>query len=185
VIRRSALFTATVIGAVVFSGSTPAQAADSDTVKRAIVVTVLKNLGVDPTPELVNNIISDLPFDALDSDLVEQVGNLIDNSDDPSVLIGQTVDSDGDGIPNADATTDDDDDDDNDGESDDDSTGGSSSTSTGSTGSTSGGTTTKPSKPTTPSDDDDESDDDNDDDDDDDDDESEDDDDNDGDDEDN
>jgi hypothetical protein len=33
----------------------------------------------------------------------------LDNSEDPALMIGQTVDSDGDGVPNADATVDSDD----------------------------------------------------------------------------
>ena len=105
-IRKSAFVTATVIGAVVFTGTTPAQAADQNAVKRAIVTTVLNDLGVQPTDQLVNGIVGDIPIEFLDSALVREVGTAIDNSEDPTLIISQTVDSDGDGIPNADATVD-------------------------------------------------------------------------------
>jgi hypothetical protein len=107
--RRSALATAAVIVAVVFTSSTPAQAADQTAIKRAIVTTVLNNLGVQPTDQLVNQIVGDIPMDILDSTLIREVGSAIDNSGDPTLIISQTVDSDGDGIPNADATVDSDD----------------------------------------------------------------------------
>ena len=106
-IRKSAFVTATVIGAVVFTGTTPAQAADQNAVKRAIVTTVLNDLGVQPTDQLVNGIVGDIPIEFLDSALVREVGTAIDNSEDPTLIISQTVDSDGDGIPNADETMDD------------------------------------------------------------------------------
>lgn len=109
-IRTSAFVTAAVIGAVVFTSTTPAQAADQSAIKRAIVVTVLNNLGVQPTDQLVNDIVRDIPMEFFDSTLVREVGTALDNSEDPTLIISQTVDSDGDGIPNADATIDSDDD---------------------------------------------------------------------------
>ena len=111
-IRTSAYVTAAVIGAVVFTSTTPAQAADQSAIKRAIVVTVLNNLGVQPTDQLVNDIVRDIPMEFFDSTLVREVGTALDNSEDPTLIISQTVDSDGDGIPNADATIDSDDSDD-------------------------------------------------------------------------
>ena len=104
--RQSAFVTAVVIGAVVFAGSTPVQAADQSAIKRAIVTTVLNDLGVQPTDQLVNGIVGDIPIEFLDSALVREVGTALDNSEDPTLIISQTVDSDGDGIPNADATVD-------------------------------------------------------------------------------
>jgi len=109
VIRRSALATACVIGALVFTTTTPAQAADQNAIKRAIVITVLNNLGVQPTAQLIDQIVGEIPVDFLDSRLVRRVGTALDNSEDPALMIGQTVDSDGDGVPNADATVDSDD----------------------------------------------------------------------------
>ena len=108
-IRRSALATACVIGALVFTTTTPAQAADQNAIKRAIVITVLNNLGVQPTDQLIDQIVGEIPVDFLDSRLVRRVGTALDNSEDPALMIGQTVDSDGDGVPNADATVDSDD----------------------------------------------------------------------------
>ncbi len=108
-IRRSALATACVIGALVFTTTTPAQAADQNAIKRAIVITVLNNLGVQPTAQLIDQIVGEIPVDFLDSRLVRRVGTALDNSEDPALMIGQTVDSDGDGVPNADATVDSDD----------------------------------------------------------------------------
>jgi hypothetical protein len=141
VIRTSAFVTAAVIGAVVFTSTTPAQAADQSAIKRAIVVTVLNNLGVQPTDQLVNDIVGDIPMEFFDSTLVREVGTALDNSEDPTLIISQTVDSDGDGIPNADATIDSDDaddaDDDSNDDADDDSSGssGSSGDDSGSSGS--------------------------------------------------
>ena len=108
-IRRSAFVNAAIIGAIVFTGTTPAQAADQSAIKLAIVVTVLNNLGVQPTDQLVNEIVGDIPLEFFDSTLVLEVGTALDNSEDPTLMISQTVDSDGDGIPNADATVDSDD----------------------------------------------------------------------------
>ena len=108
-IRRFAVVNATIIGAIVFTGTTPAQAADQSAIKQAIVVTVLNNLGVQPTDQLVNEIVGDIPLEFFDSTLVLEVGTALDNSEDPTLMISQTVDSDGDGIPNADATVDSDD----------------------------------------------------------------------------
>lgn len=105
-IRTSALVTAAVICAVVLTVTTPAQAADQSEIKRAIVVTVLNNLGVQPTDQLVNEIVGDIPIEFLDSMLVREVGTALDNSEDPTLAISRTVDSDGDGLPNADATVD-------------------------------------------------------------------------------
>ena len=105
-IRKSAFVTSAVICAVVFTGTTPTQAADQSAIKRAIVVTVLNNLGVQPTDQLVNEIVGDIPMEFFDSTLVREVGTALDNSEDPTLIISQTVDSDGDGIPNADATVD-------------------------------------------------------------------------------
>jgi len=106
VIRTSAVVTAAVICAVVLTVTTPAQAADQSEIKRAIVVTVLNNLGVQPTDQLVNEIVGDIPIEFLDSMLVREVGTALDNSEDPTLAISRTVDSDGDGLPNADATVD-------------------------------------------------------------------------------
>jgi len=106
VIRTSAVVTAAVICAVVLTVTTPAQAADQSEIKRAIVVTVLNNLGVQPTDQLVNEIVGDIPIEFLDSMLVREVGTALDNSEDPALAISRTVDSDGDGLPNADATVD-------------------------------------------------------------------------------
>lgn len=105
-IRTSAVVTAAVICAVVLTVTTPAQAADQSEIKRAIVVTVLNNLGVQPTDQLVNEIVGDIPIEFLDSMLVREVGTALDNSEDPTLAISRTVDSDGDGLPNADATVD-------------------------------------------------------------------------------
>ena len=105
-IRRSVALTAAVIGAVVFTGSTPAQAADQDAVKRAIVTTVLNNLGVAPTDALIAELVRDIPIEVLSPTLVTQVGNSLDSSSDPTLVISQTVDSNGDGIPDADAAMD-------------------------------------------------------------------------------
>ena len=145
-IRNSAVVTAAVIGAVVFTSTTPAQAADQSAIKRAIVITVLNNLGVQPTAQLINEIVGDISINFLDSTLVRQVGTALDNSEDPTLIIGETVDSDGDGVPNADATIDSDDDSDDDAddetedETDDNSSGssGSNSGSSGSSGNNSG-----------------------------------------------
>ncbi|MEN9911504.1 MAG: hypothetical protein RLZZ441_1072 [Actinomycetota bacterium] len=137
-IRKSVFLTAAVICAVVFTGTTPAQAADESAIKRAIVVTVLNNLGVQPTDELVNDIVGDIPMEYFDSTLVREVGTALDDSKDPTLIISQTVDSDGDGVPNADATVDSDDDSNDDAdEADDDSSGssGSSGDDSGSSGS--------------------------------------------------
>ena len=136
-IRTSAYVTAAVIGAVVFTSTTPAQAADQSAIKRAIVVTVLNNLGVQPTDQLVNDIVGDIPMEFFDSTLVREVGTALDNSEDPTLIISQTVDSDGDGIPNADATIDSDDSDDADDadDADDDSTDDADDDSSGSSGS--------------------------------------------------
>ena len=137
-IRKSVFLTAAVICAVVFTGTTPAQAADESAIKRAIVVTVLNNLGVQPTDELVNDIVGDIPMEFFDSTLVREVGTALDDSEDPTLIISQTVDSDGDGVPNADATVDSDDDSNDDAdEADDDSSGssGSSGDDSGSSGS--------------------------------------------------
>ncbi len=136
-IRTSAFVTAAVIGAVVFTSTTPAQAADQSAIKRAIVVTVLNNLGVQPTDQLVNDIVRDIPMEFFDSTLVREVGTALDNSEDPTLIISQTVDSDGDGIPNADATIDSDDDsnDDADDDSNDDADDDSSGEDSGSSGS--------------------------------------------------
>ena len=108
-IRRFAVVNATIIGAIVFTGTTPAQAADQSAIKQAIVATVLNNLGVQPTDQLVNEIVGEIPLEFFDSTLVLEVGTALDNSEDPTLMISQTVDSDGDGIPNADATVDSDD----------------------------------------------------------------------------
>ena len=135
-IRRSTFLTAAVIGAAVFTSTTPAQAADNNAIKRAIVVTVLNNLGVQPTAQLINEIVSEIPMDVLDSTLIREVGRSIDNSEDPTLIISQSVDSDGDGVPNADASVDSDDETDD--ETDDNGSG--SSGSSGSSGNNSGST---------------------------------------------
>jgi uncharacterized membrane protein YgcG len=107
VIRRSALATACVIGALVFTTTTPAQAADQNAIKRAIVITVLNNLGVQPTAQLIDQIVGEIPVDFLDSRLVRRVGTALDNSEDPALMIGQTVDSDGDSDDEAEDETED------------------------------------------------------------------------------
>lgn len=103
--RRTTFFTAALIAATVFAGSTPAQAADANAVKRAIVITVLNNLGVQPTAELIDTLVNEIPMDVLDSGLVRQVGKALDSNGDASQIIGQRVDSDGDGVPNEDGAT--------------------------------------------------------------------------------
>jgi hypothetical protein len=138
--RRTTFFTATVVAAMVFAGSTPVQAADATAVKRAIVITVLNNLGVQPTAELVDAIVADIPMDVLDSGLVRKVGTALDTDGDVTQIIGQTVDSDGDGVPNEngarDASSDDDEDSEDDDSSDSNSDSGSSTPG--------GGTSTRP-----------------------------------------
>ena len=103
--RRTSFLTATVIAAMVLVGSTPVQAADGNAVKRAIVTTVLNNLGVQPTAELVGILVNDIPMDVLDAGLVRQVGRALDSNGDATDVIGQTVDSDGDGVPDENAAT--------------------------------------------------------------------------------
>ena len=137
-IRRSALATACVIGALVFTTTTPAQAADQNAIKRAIVITVLNNLGVQPTAQLIDHIVGEIPVDFLDSRLVRRVGTALDNSEDPALMIGQTVDSDGDGVPNADATVDSDDEAEDETEDETEDNGSGSSGSSGSSGNNSG-----------------------------------------------
>lgn len=100
--RRTTLLTAAVIAAMVFVGSTPVQAADANAVKRAIVITVLNNLGVQPTAELIDSLVSEIPMEVLDSGLVRQVGKALDTNGDATQIIGERVDSDGDGIPDED-----------------------------------------------------------------------------------
>ena len=104
--RRTTFLTASVIAAVVFAGSTPAQAADINAVKRAIVITVLNNLGVRPTAELIDALVNEIPMDVLDAGLVRQVGKALDNNGDASQIIGELVDSDGDGVPDESGATD-------------------------------------------------------------------------------
>ena len=104
--RRTTFLTASVIAALVFAGSTPAQAADINAVKRAIVITVLNNLGVRPTAELIDALVNEIPMDVLDAGLVRQVGKALDSNGDASQIIGETVDSDGDGVPNESGATD-------------------------------------------------------------------------------
>jgi hypothetical protein len=104
--RRTTFLTASVIAALVFAGSTPAQAADINAVKRAIVITVLNNLGVRPTAELIDALVNEIPVDALDAGLVRQVGKALDSNGDASQIIGETVDSDGDGVPKESGATD-------------------------------------------------------------------------------
>ena len=104
--RRSTFLTASVIAAVVFAGTTPVQAADADAVKRAIVITVLNNLGVRPTAELIDALVNEIPMNVLDSGLVRKVGKALDANGDPSQIIGEMVDSDGDGVPDENGATD-------------------------------------------------------------------------------
>ena len=118
--RRTTFLTASVIAAVVFAGSTPAQAADLTAVKRAIVITVLNNLGVRPTEELIDALVNEIPMDALDSGLVRQVGEALDSNGDASQIIGELVDSDGDGVPDEDGATDSSSDDEDEDEADED-----------------------------------------------------------------
>ena len=103
--RRTTLLTAAVSAAAVFAGSTPVQAADANAVKRAIVITVLNNLGVQPTAELIDSLVSEIPMEVLDSGLGRQVGKALDTNGDATLIIGQRVDSDGDGVPNEDGAT--------------------------------------------------------------------------------
>ncbi len=115
-IRRSLALSAGLAAALVVAGSSPIHAADGADVKRAIILTVLNNLGVQPTDALMNDLVNDIPLDVLDSSLVARVGRSLDKSEDPAMLIAQTVDSSGDGIPDEDAATnasDNDDDEDN------------------------------------------------------------------------
>jgi hypothetical protein len=118
--RRTTFLTASVIAAVVFAGSTPARAADLTAVKRAIVITVLNNLGVRPTEELIDALVNEIPMDALDSGLVRQVGEALDSNGDASQIIGELVDSDGDGVPDEDGATDSSSDDEDEDEADED-----------------------------------------------------------------
>lgn len=113
--RRSVALSVAAAAALLVASSSPIHAADGADVKRAIIMTVLNNLGVQPTDSLMNVLVDDIPIDVLDSSLVARVGRSLDKSEDPSLLIGQTVDSSGDGIPDEDAATNasDDDDDDN------------------------------------------------------------------------
>jgi len=105
VIRRSMARSAALAAALVVAGSSPIHAADGADVKRAIILTVLNNLGVQPTDALMNDLVDDIPLDVLDSSLVARVGRSLDKSEDPAILIAQTVDSSGDGIPDEDAAT--------------------------------------------------------------------------------
>ncbi len=118
------------VTAGVFGTGQAALAYTDDAVKRAIVTIVLKNLGVEPSSSIVDAIVADLPLDALSTNLVDEVGAALDAGDDPTLIVGQTVDSDGDGVPNEngalDSESDDfstDDDSDNDDGSDDDNSG--------------------------------------------------------------
>jgi uncharacterized membrane protein YgcG len=104
--RRTTLLTAAVIAATVFAGSTPVQAADASAVKRAIVITVLNNLGVQPATELLDSLVADIPMDLLDSRLVRRVGTALDTNGDAAQIISQTVDSDGDRVPNENGASD-------------------------------------------------------------------------------
>ena len=104
-IRRSMARSAALAAALVVAGSSPIHAADGADVKRAIILTVLNNLGVQPTDALMNDLVDDIPLDVLDSSLVARVGRSLDKSEDPAILIAQTVDSSGDGIPDEDAAT--------------------------------------------------------------------------------
>jgi hypothetical protein len=104
-IRRSMALSTALAAPLVVAGSSPIHAADGSEVKRAIILTVLNNLGVQPTDDLVNNLVNDIPLDVLDQSLVTRVGRSLDRSEDPAILIGQTVDSSGDGIPDEDAAT--------------------------------------------------------------------------------
>ncbi len=104
--RRTTLLTAALIAATVFAGTTPVQAADANAVKRAIVITVLNNLGVQPTAELIDTLVNEIPTDVLDAGLVRQVGKALDSNGDAALIIGQRVDSDGDGVPDEDGATD-------------------------------------------------------------------------------
>ena len=104
--RRTTLLTAAVIAASVLVGSTPVQAADANAVKRAIVITVLNNLGVQPTAELIDSLVSEIPMDVLDLGLVRQVGKALDTNGDATQLIGERVDSNGDGVPDEDGAVD-------------------------------------------------------------------------------
>jgi hypothetical protein len=104
--RLTPFFTAAVVASIVVVGSTPVQAADASAVKRAIVITVLNNLGVRPTAELVDSLVADIPMDVLDSRLVRRVGTALDTNGDAAQIIGETVDSDGDGVPNENGATD-------------------------------------------------------------------------------
>ena len=103
---RKSFLTATIVASMVLAGSTPVQAADADAVTRAIVITVLNNLGVQPTSALVDALVADIPMDVLDSRLVRRVGTALDTNGDTAQIISQTVDSDDDGVPNENGSTD-------------------------------------------------------------------------------
>jgi hypothetical protein len=142
-IRRSMALSAALAAALVVAGSSPIHAADGSEVKRAIILTVLNNLGVQPTDDLVNDLVNDIPLDVLDSSLVARVGRSLDKSENPALLIAETVDSSGDGIPDEDAATNASDDDDDDDDEDNTSPGSSSGSGSTSSGNGSG---TKPPK---------------------------------------
>lgn len=156
--RRPGMLAAMAVAAITVVGSTPVQAADGTAVKRAIVLTVLTNLGVQPTDALIDDLVQGIPLDALDSSLVAQVGRSLDKSLDPTQLIGLTIDGDGDGIPDENAATNAAKDDDEDEDEDEDSGETSGSNSNTGSASTGGGTTTKPPKNDDDDDDDDDDD---------------------------
>jgi len=141
---RTSFVTATVVTAMVLVGSTPVQAADGNAVKRAIVITVLNNLGVQPTAELVDTLVNDIPMDVLDAGLVRQVGKALDKNGDATQIIAQTVDSNGDGVPDENGATNASSED-NEGSEDEESSESNSNSNSGSSSSSSGGgTNTRP-----------------------------------------
>jgi U3 small nucleolar ribonucleoprotein component len=142
--RRTSFLTAAVITAMVVVGSTPVQAANGNAVKRAIVITVLNNLGVQPTSELVDTLVNDIPMDVLDAGLVRQVGKALDSNGDAAQVIGQTVDSNGDGVPDENGATSASSADDEGSEDEESSESNSNSNSGSSSSSTGGGTNTRP-----------------------------------------
>lgn len=117
--RFMTIAAALAVTAGVIGTSTSAQAVSSDAVKRAIITIVLKNLGVEPTNAIVDGLVADLPNGLLAQNLVDQVGSALDAGDDPTLIIGQSVDSNGDGVPDESGAIDNETDDGSDDSSDD------------------------------------------------------------------
>jgi hypothetical protein len=134
-IQLRSIIAAVAVGAGVLGVTTPAQAVDNNAVKRAIVTTVLKNLGVEPTAAIIDSLVSDLPIDQLAPGLVKTVGASLDAGSDPTLIVSQSVDTNGDGVPDENGALDSESSD-----SGDDNASGSSSSAKGSSSSTGGST---------------------------------------------